>query len=73
MLFIVIVGALVVVAAMLGLSICRVAALSDCNSAVTPGEWIAASHAADRRLAPTDRAGEQLPLVPPGEAFREAG
>jgi hypothetical protein len=73
MLFIVIVGILAVVAAVLGLSICRIAAISDCNSVVTPAEWIAASHPVDRHLAPTDRFGEQLLLVPQGEAFREVG
>jgi hypothetical protein len=73
MLFILIVVTLAVVAAVLGLSICRVAALSDCNSAVAWAEWIAGGQPADRHLAPTDPAGQQSLFVPPGEAFREAG
>ena len=76
MLLILIGGTLAVVAAVLGLSMCHVAALSDCNSAVALTEWIAASRLPDRHLEPTeptDRAGEQFPFTPPGETFREAG
>ncbi len=73
MLFILIAGALVVVVAMLGLSICRGAALSDRNSAVALTEWIATGHLADPQLVPMDRAGEQFLFDHPGEAFRAAG
>jgi hypothetical protein len=73
MLFILIASALGVVVAVLGLSICRVAALSDRNSALALTEWLATSHLADRQLVPTDRSGAQFLFDPPGEAFRAAG
>jgi hypothetical protein len=71
MLFILIAGALVVVVAMLGLRICRVAALSDRNSALALAEWLAASRLAVHQVVPTDRSGEQFDS--PSEAFRAAG
>jgi hypothetical protein len=73
MLFILIASALVVGVAMLGLSICRVAALSDRNSALALTEWLATSHLADRQLVLKDRSGTQFLFDPPGEAFRTAG
>lgn len=73
MLFLVIVGTLGIMVAVLGLGICHVSALSDRNSAVALTEWITASRLADRQVAPADRAGEQFLFTPPGETFREAG
>jgi Tfp pilus assembly protein PilX len=73
MLLILIAGALVVMVAVLGLSMFRVAALSDRNSALVLTEWIAASRLAERQVAPADRAGEQFRFDPPDEAFRTAG
>jgi hypothetical protein len=73
MLFILIASALVVVVAVLGLSICRVAALSDRNSALALTEWLATSHLAVHQVLPTDRTGAQVLFDPPGEAFRAAG
>jgi Tfp pilus assembly protein PilX len=73
MLLILIAVALVVVVALLGLSMFRVAALSDRNSAVALTEWIAARRLAERQVAPADRAGEQFRFDPPDEAFRAAG
>ena len=73
MLFILIASALVVVVAVLGLSICRVAALSDRNSALALPEWLATSHLAVHQVLPTDRSGAQVLFDPPGEAFRAAG
>jgi hypothetical protein len=73
MLVILIVGTLVVVAAMLGLSICRVAALSDCNSSGAVAEWVAGGQPVDRHFAPIDPAGQQSLFAPPNDAFREAG
>jgi hypothetical protein len=73
MLFILIAGALVVVVALLGLSMCRVAAISDRNTAVAITEWIATSHLADRQVTHTDRAGEQVLFDHPGASFRAAG
>lgn len=57
----------------LGLSICRIAALSDRNSALALTEWLAASRRAERPVAPADRAGEQFSFDPPDDAFRAAG
>jgi hypothetical protein len=73
MLFILVVGALVVVVAVLGLSICRVAALSDRNGALALTEWLDTSHLVVNQVLPTDRPGAQLLFDPPGEAFRAAG
>jgi hypothetical protein len=73
MLFILIASALVVVVVVLGLSICRVAALSDRNSAHALTEWLATSQLADRQVVSTDRSGAQFLFDPPGEAFRTAG
>jgi len=73
MLLILIASALVVVVAVLGLSICRVAALSDRNSALALAEWLATSHLDDRQVVSMDRAGEQFLRDHPGEAFRAAG
>jgi hypothetical protein len=72
MLFILIAGGLVVVVAVLGLSMCRVAAISDSNSAGAITEWIATGHLVDRQLVPTDCAGEQVLFDHPGAAFRAA-
>jgi hypothetical protein len=73
MLLILIASALVVGVVMLGLSICRVAALSDRNSALALAESIAARRLADRQMVSTGRAGEQLLFEASGEAFRTVG
>jgi hypothetical protein len=73
MLLILIASALVVVVAVLGLSICRVAALSDRNSALALAESIAARRLADRQMVSTGRAGEQFLFEASGEAFRTVG
>ena len=73
MLLILIAGALVVMVAVLGLSMFRVAALSDRNSALVLTEWIAASRLAERQAALTDGPREQFRFDPPDEAFRAAG
>jgi hypothetical protein len=73
MLLILIASALVVAVALLGLSICRVAALSDRNNALALTEWLATTHLADRQGVPTDRSSGQFLFDPPGEAFRAAG
>jgi hypothetical protein len=72
MLFVLVAGALVVLVAVLGLSICRVAALSDRNSALALAEWLATSHLVVHQALPTDRSGTQFFFDPPGEAFRAA-
>ncbi len=72
MLFILIASAFAVMVVVLGLSICRIAALSDRNSALALTEWLAASRRAERQVAPPDHA-EQFPFEPSGDAFRAAG
>ncbi len=73
MLFVLIAVALVVVVAVLGLSICRVAALSDRNSARALAELIAAGRLAERQATSPGRTGEQFLFEPPGEGFRATG
>ena len=73
MLFILIASALVVLVVVLGLSICRVAALSDRNNAIALPEWLATSHLADRHAVSTARSGTQFLFDSPGDAFRAAG
>jgi hypothetical protein len=73
MLLILIAGGLVVVVAVLGLSMCRVAALSDRNQAVAITDWLATGHFAERRMAPSNRPGQQFLFDPRDEASRAAG
>jgi hypothetical protein len=73
MLIILIASALVIVVALLGLSICRIAALSDRNSARALTEWLAASHRDDRQAVPADRPGTRMLFDSPAEAFRTVG
>jgi hypothetical protein len=73
MLFILIACVLVVVVAVLGLSMCRVAALSDRNQAVAITDWLATSHFADRRMALSNRSGQQFLFDPRDEASSAAG
>jgi hypothetical protein len=71
-LFIVIAGVLVMMAALLGWSMCRVAALSDRDHAISLAEWKAMSYLADSEVAAQDRPGEQI-FGSPGKAYRAAG
>lgn len=73
MLVILVASALVIVVALLGLSICRIAALSDRNSAVALSEWIAASRRDERQVAPADRPGTRMLFDSPAEAFHTIG
>jgi hypothetical protein len=73
MLFILFVGTLAVMAAVLGLSMCRAAAHSDRESAVDLTEWVAKGRHPGWRDSGIDSVGEQLRLVPSGKSFREAG
>jgi hypothetical protein len=63
-----------VAAALLGLSMCRLAALSDDNQAVAVADWIATtSYLAERKSVATDRESGQLQIHPRGKAFRATG
>jgi hypothetical protein len=73
MLFILIACAVVALFVVLGLGMCRLAALSDRESALAITEWIATRQPADRQEAPPGYAGEQSLLDLPGKIFRSAG
>lgn len=73
MLVILIAGAVVIVVAMLGLSMCRAAALSDRNQAVAIAEWLATGHLADRRVGPADSPGQQFLFDSRDEPLRMVG
>lgn len=73
MLVILIAGAFVIVVAMLGLSMCRAAALSDRNQAVAVTEWLAAGQLGDRRVGPSDRPGQQFLFDSRDEPLRMVG
>ena len=73
MLVILIASALVAVVALLGLSICRVAARSDRNSAIALTEWLATRQLDERQVAPVDRPGTMLFFDSPSEAFHRVG
>jgi hypothetical protein len=73
MFLILIASALAVVVVVLGLSICRVAALSDRKTALALTEWLATSELADRQVLPTERSGAQFLFESQGETFRTAG
>jgi hypothetical protein len=73
MLFILIAGALVIVVVLLGLSMCRAAALSDRSQAVAITEWRATGYFGDRRMAPSGHPGQQFLFDPRDEAFRATG
>lgn len=75
MLFVLIASALAIVVAVLGLSICRIAALSDRNSSLALAEWLATRDLDDLQVVAADRSGAQLRFDPLGlgEASRAAG
>ena len=69
----VLVPAAVAAIALLGLSMCRLAALSDSNHAAALAEWTAASYLAEHEALPVDRPREQIPFEPRGGRFRATG
>ena len=73
MLLFFVIPAAVVAVALLGLSMCRLAALSDSNQAVALAEWIAASCRAEHKAAAAELTREQIPLDPRGGRFRATG
>lgn len=62
-----------VAALMLGVSMCRLAALSDRKQAGVLADWSALRFALEQESWSTERSPDELPLDPPGEAFRAAG
>jgi hypothetical protein len=73
MLLLVLVPAAIVAVALLGLGMCRLAALSDSSQAVALADWIATSYRAEHKPGPAELAREQIPLDPRGGSFRATG
>ena len=73
MLLFVVIPAAVAVVALLGLSMCRLAALSDSNQANALAEWIAASYRADRKADAVELPHEQTPFEAQRGRFRATG
>jgi hypothetical protein len=71
-LFILIPAALVAAVA-LGVSMCRLAALSDRNHASALADWMATAYRAERQAWTAERLSEELPFDSRGETFRAAG
>lgn len=72
MLFVLIAMALVV-AVVLGMGMCRLAALSDRQHASALADWGSHCYAIEREPWTADRAPEETPLDSQGEAFRATG
>jgi hypothetical protein len=73
MLLFAVISAAVAAVALLGLGMCRLAALSDSNQARALAEWIAASCSAEHKTASPEHTPEQIPLDPRGGPFRVTG
>jgi hypothetical protein len=71
-LFVLIAVALMVVVA-LGVSMCRLAALSDRKQAGALADSLNSCYAIEREPWSTDRPSEERPFDSPGETFRAAG
>jgi hypothetical protein len=73
MLLLVLIPAAITAVALLGLGMCRLAALSDSNQAVALADWIAASYRAEQKAGPVEPSREQIPLDPRAGPFRATG
>ncbi len=69
----VLISVALVVAAVLGVGMCRLAALSDRQHANALADWGSHCYAIEREPWTADRAPEELPLDSQGEAFRATG
>jgi hypothetical protein len=65
--------AALVVAALLGVGMCRLAALSDRHQAVALAEWARANRLRAYSVSAAEARSEERPFDPPGEAFRATG
>ena len=72
MLFVLIAVALVV-AVVLGVGMCRLAALSDRRQAGALADWVSHCYAIEHEPWTADRPPEKLPFDSQGEAFRATG
>jgi hypothetical protein len=57
----------------LGLTMCRLAALSDYSQAVALAEWMASNRTQERASGLLDRTSEPLPADPGRGAYRATG
>jgi hypothetical protein len=57
----------------LGLTMCRLAALSDYSQAVALAEWMASNRTAERPFASLDQTSEPLPADPRRGAYGATG
>jgi hypothetical protein len=69
---VVLIPTVLVASALLGLGMCRLAALSDNRHAVALADWIATTYLTEHQSVPADQLGEQLP-IDLGDAFRVTG
>jgi hypothetical protein len=64
---------LAVVVALLGLSMCRLAALSDNSHAAALAEWVATAHLDGLDRSSDESPREQFPFDSRGASYRAAG
>jgi hypothetical protein len=69
----VLIPAALVAAVALGVSMCRLAALSDRNQACALADWMAMPYRAERQPRTTERLSEGPPFDSRGETFRATG
>jgi hypothetical protein len=63
----------VLLVALLGLSMCRLAALSDSRHAAAVAEWVASGCLSQQESASDEHDPERIPFGPLGASFRAAG
>jgi hypothetical protein len=63
----------VLLVALLGMSMCRLAGLSDSSHAAAVADWVAAGGLIEQGSASDGRDSARLPFDPRGESFRAAG
>jgi hypothetical protein len=61
------------VLALLGLSMCRLAALSDSSHVAAVADWVLASHRPEHAVASAEHPPEQISADPRGGRFRATG
>jgi hypothetical protein len=69
----VLIPAVLLVAALFGVGMCRLAALSDRHHEVAVAEWILANELRASSASAAEAQSEEHPFDPPGEAFRATG
>jgi hypothetical protein len=69
----VLIPAVLIVAALFGVGMCRLAALSDRQQEFALAEWIRANEVRASSSSSAEAQSEERPIDPPGEAFRATG